>query len=67
MQNKKDPSAPDQIVKGSGGRFVRRNEKGQIEKGQLRNSDNAGRSHSGDARQHAETKAKKGQGNQGNQ
>lgn len=67
MQNKKDPSAPDQIVKGSGGRFVRRNEKGQIEKGQLRDSDNTGRSHGSDTRQHVEPKAKKGQGDQGNQ
>lgn len=66
MQNKKDPSTPNQIVKGSGGRFVRRNEKGQLEKGQLRNSD-ASRSHGGDVRQRAETKAKNDQGDRGNQ
>lgn len=67
MQNKKDPSAPNQIVKGSGGRFVRRNEKGQFEKGQLRNSDDTSRSHGVNIRQGAGTKAKKDQGDRGNQ
>ena len=62
MQNKKHSSARELINAGHDKRFVRRNEKGQFQE-----TDDVGRSLGRDVRQHAKTKAKKGQGDRGDQ
>lgn len=60
MQGKKHSSDRELIDTGRDKRFVRRDEKGQFKE-----SDDVGRSLAADRRQHAETKAKKGQGDRG--
>jgi hypothetical protein len=62
MQNKKHSSARELIDTGRDKRFVRRDEQGQ-----LKESDDVGRSLSKDVRKHAKTKVKKGQGDRGDQ
>ena len=62
MQGKKHSSDRELIDTGRDKRYVRRDEKGQFKE-----SDDVGRSLSRDVRQHAKTKAKKGQGDRGDQ
>lgn len=60
MPNKKSSSERELIDTGRDKRYVRRDEKGQFKE-----SDDVGRSLARDVRQHAKTKAKKGQGDRG--
>jgi hypothetical protein len=60
MPGKKQSSARELIDTGRDKRFVRRDEKGQFKE-----SDDVGKSLAADRRQHAKTKAKKGQGDRG--
>jgi hypothetical protein len=62
MPAKKQQSERELIDTGRDKRYVRRDEKGQFKE-----SDDQGRSLSRDVRQHAKTKAKKGQGDRGDQ
>lgn len=57
---KKHGSQRELIDTGSDKRYVRRDDKGQFKE-----SDDVGRSLAADRRQHAKTKAKKGQGDRG--
>jgi hypothetical protein len=57
---KKSASKRELINTGADKRFVRRDERGQFKE-----SDDVGRSLSGDRQQHATTKAKRGQGDRG--
>jgi len=59
---KKASSRRELIKIGTDKRFVRRDEKGQFKE-----SDDVGRSLTADRRQHAKTKAPKGQGDRGDQ
>jgi hypothetical protein len=58
--NQKSSSKRELINTGTDKRYVRRDEKGQFKE-----SDDQGRSLSSDARQHAKTKSKSGQGDRG--
>jgi hypothetical protein len=60
MPGKKHSSARELIDTGNDKRFVRRDDKGQFKE-----SDDVGKSLAADRRQHAKTKAKKGQGDRG--
>ncbi len=60
MAEKKKSSGRELIDTGSDKRFVRRDDQGRFSE-----SDDVGRSLSRDVRQHAKTKAKKGQGDRG--
>lgn len=60
MRQKKHSSARELIDTGRDNRFVRRDDQGRF-----RESDDVGRSLGRDVRQHAKTKAKKGQGDRG--
>jgi hypothetical protein len=60
MPGKKHSSDRELIDTGRDKRFVRRDEKGQFKE-----SDDVGRSLARDIKQHAKTKAKKGQGDRG--
>jgi len=60
MPEKKHSSNRELIDTGRDKRYVRRDEKGQFKE-----SDDVGRSLAADRRQHAKTKAKKGQGDRG--
>ena len=60
MPAKKQGSGRELIDTGRDKRYVRRDEKGQFKE-----SDDQGKSLSRDVRQHAKTKAKKGQGDRG--
>jgi hypothetical protein len=60
MPAKKHGSERELIDTGRDKRYVRRDEKGQFKE-----SDDQGKSLSRDVRQHAKTKAKKGQGDRG--
>jgi hypothetical protein len=60
MPGKKHSSARELIDTGRDKRFVRRDDKGQFKE-----SDDVGKSLAADRRQHAKTKAKKGQGDRG--
>ena len=60
MQHKKHVSARELIDTGHDKRFVRRDDHGRFKE-----SDDVGRSLARDIKQHAKTKAKKGQGDRG--
>ena len=60
MQHKKRLSARELIDTGHDKRFVRRDDHGRVKE-----SDDVGRSLARDIKQHAKTKAKKGQGDRG--
>jgi hypothetical protein len=60
MPGKKHSSARELIDTGRDKRVVRRDDKGQFKE-----SDDVGKSLAADRRQHAKTKAKKGQGDRG--
>jgi hypothetical protein len=62
MPDKKRESKRELIDTGTDKRFVRRDDQGQFKE-----SDDVGRSLSRDVKQHAKTKAKKGQGDRGDQ
>ena len=59
-QGKKGSGARELIDTGTDKRYVRRDDKGQFKE-----SDDVGRSLSRDVKEHAKTKAKKGQGDRG--
>lgn len=50
----------ERIDTGTDKRYIRRDEKGQFKE-----SDDVGRSHAADQRQHAKTKSRKGEGDRG--
>jgi hypothetical protein len=56
----RNPSSRELINTGTDKRYVRRDEKGHFKE-----SDDQGRSHSSDRRQHAKTKSERGQGDRG--
>ncbi len=60
MPTRKSSSKRELINTGSDKRYVRRDEKGHFKE-----SDDQGRSHSSDRRQHAKTKTGRGQGDRG--
>ena len=60
MKEKKSSGARELIDTGTDKRFVRRDDKGRFSE-----SDDVGRSLARDVKQHAKTKAKKGQGDRG--
>jgi len=60
MANKKGSDERELIDTGSDKRYVRRDEEGKFKE-----SDDVGRSLAKDVKQHAKTKAKKGQGDRG--
>ena len=60
MKQKKSSGARELIDTGTDKRFVRRDDKGRFSE-----SDDVGRSLARDVKQHAKTKAKKGQGDRG--
>jgi hypothetical protein len=60
MPTRKSSSKRELINTGTDKRYVRRDEKGPFKE-----SDDQGRSHSSDRRQHAKTKSERGQGDRG--